>query len=215
MRDESLMGFLEEATTLYQKGLADSPEAAQYLERRGLNETAVHTARLGFVSDPMPDHMLFAGMLCIPYTTPAGVIGLKFRRLGEGSPKYTAPLGQPVRMYNVLALAGKSDTIVICEGEFDTMITHHMCGIPAVGIAGVNSWKPHYPRMLRGFSNVIIVSDNDAKDDGTNPGQDLAARILQDITRARNVLLPKGMDMNEFFLAEGADAVRDRLGVFA
>jgi DNA primase len=216
MQDESLMNFLEEATSLYQKGLEVSPEGVAYLASRGLSEEAVRTARLGYVSDPLPDHMHFAGMISMPYLSPNGVTALKFRRINGGNgPKYMAPLGQAVRMYNVLALSTRTDTIAVCEGEFDALIAHQMCGIGAVGISGVSNWKAHYPRMLKGFTNVLVVTDNDAKDDGSNPGQDLAARVLADIPRARNVLLPSGMDLNEFYLAEGADAVRDRLGVLA
>lgn len=211
--DEELTSFLEEATATYQERLPNSL-AAELLDDRRIGESARLIARLGFTgSEPMPGHEQFANMLSIPYITPTGVRAVKFRRLTGDGPKYTAPIGQRVRMYNVLALAQASDTIYVAEGELDTCILHHQLGIPAVGIAGVSQFKSHFPRVLRGFANVIVVTDNDLKEDGSNPGQDLARRIIDAIPRARNVSLPAGMDINEVLITEGEESLRHRLGV--
>lgn len=213
MHDESLMNFLEEATRAYEQSLESSP-AAQYLESRGISESARRTARLGWVTseNAMPGHEPFIDHISLPYLSPSGVVAVKFRRIDGGHPKYTAPLGQRVRMYNVLALQERTDSIVICEGELDAIVLGQ-CGINVVAIAGVTQFKPHFPRMLKGFSNVIVVTDNDKKEDGTNPGQDLAHRIIESIPRARNVLLPDGMDVNEYYLNAGEEALRSRLGI--
>lgn len=209
---DSSTHFLEEATAAYQENLASSPEALAYLAGRGLSENAVRMFRLGLCSTPLPGHEQFKGMISIPYQTPTGVKAMKFRQLGDALPKYNAPLGQRTRLFNVMALQHAADTIAICEGEFDAMVLSSV-GVPALGVSGSNNWKPHFPRMLRGFQNILVVTDNDAKADGSNPGQDLAARILSDIPSARNVLLPPGMDVNEFFCAEGREAVLRRLGL--
>lgn len=212
--DASSMAFLEEATSAYQESLDSSPEALAYLAGRGLDGHAVRTSRLGLCSTPLPGHERFQGMIAIPYVAPVGVVAFKFRRWQDGDgPKYDMPMGQRTRLYNVIALQGATDTIAVTEGEFDAMVLTHMVGVPTVGISGSNNWKPHYPRVLRGFSTVLVVTDNDAKEDGKNPGQDLAARILTDIPHARNVLLPPGMDVNEYYLSDGKDAVLRRLGV--
>lgn len=205
---------LEEAVIYYQKALENSSVATDWLAGRGIDLNVALTARLGWVSDPVSGYEAFVDHICIPYDTPSGVRAVKFRRIDGGKPKYTAPLGQQTRMYNVKALAN-TDTIVICEGEIDTIIMHHIVGVNAVGISGVGNWKPHFPRVLRGFQNIIVVVDNDEKEDGSNPGQDLARRIIEAMPRARNVLLPKGMDVNDFYLAEGPEAVRERIGVHA
>lgn len=214
MHEESSTAFLNEATEVYEAGMEGCSAAVEYLESRGISETARRTARLGAVTNDnaLPGHEQFVNHLCIPYITPSRVAALKFRRLDDGQPKYTAPLGQRVRMYNVMALQDRGDTIVICEGELDAVVLG-MVSIPAVAIAGVSQFKPHFPRMLKGFPNVIVVADNDAKDDGSNPGQDLAHRIIESIPRARNVLLPEGMDINEYYLTAGADSLRSRLGI--
>lgn len=215
MHDESSMALLEEAARTYEAAMLPSSPAVEYLESRGIGESPRRIARLGWVTDEnvAPGHEPFVNHISIPYIAPSGIVGMKFRRIDGGNPKYTAPLGQRVRMYNVMALQERSDTIVICEGELDTIVCNHIIGIPSVGIAGVSQFKPHFPRVLSGYGNVIVVADNDAKEDGSNPGQDLARRIIESIPRARNVLLPDGMDINEYYMAAGADAVRSRLGV--
>ena len=217
MLESSLTTFLEEATARYQETLDQDPEAAAYLADRGIDSQVAHTARLGFTgSEPLPGHDQFANHISIPYVTPSGIVAMKFRRgpgAPENGPKYTAPAGQRVRLYNVTDLARSGDTVLICEGELDTVIASHVLEIvPAVGVAGVSQWKPHFPRMLRGYENVIVCTDNDDKD-GTNPGQDLAHRILESIPRARNVVLPKGMDITDYYLAFGVEDTRARLGV--
>lgn len=213
-RGSTWMRSLEQATAAYEEGLASSSQAAEYLAARGLDDNAVRTARLGVVSNPQPGHEQFQGMISIPYQTPSGVVALKFRRLDNGTPKYTAPLGQRTRMYNVMALKRATDTVAVCEGELDALVLDQMVGVPSVGVSGANNWKDHFPRMLRGFQNILIVTDNDIeKDNGANPGQELATRILGTLPYARNIVLPTGMDVNDFFLAEGREAFLRRLGV--
>ena len=95
------------------------------------------------------------------------------------------------------------------------MVAHYVCGLNAVGIAGVQHWKPHHSRVLKGFPNILVVTDNDDKEDGTNPGQDLAARILRDIPWARNVVLPRGMDISDFVVQNGPDALAPLVGIAA
>ena len=208
------MKSLEQATAAYEEALPSSSQAVEYLARRGLDENAVRTARLGVVFKPQPGHEQFQGMISIPYQTPTGVVAIKFRRLDNGQPKYTAPMGQRTRMYNVLALGRATDTVAVCEGELDALVLEQMVSVPSVGVSGANNWKDHFPRLLRGFPNVLIVTDNDIeKDNGANPGQELATRILGTLPYARNILLPTGMDVNEFFLAEGREAFLRRLGI--
>jgi hypothetical protein len=211
---DSSIAFWEKAITRYQEDLTQSSEGLGYLAGRGIDENAAHTARLGLVSRPLPEHEgLFEGMLVIPYLTKSGPVGAKFRRLDGGDPKYTAPIGQQARLYNAVAALSNSDVIAVCEGELDTVVMHYSAGVPAVGVPGVSAWKPHYRRVLRGFSTVLVVADNDDKESGDNPGQELAARVIKDIPWARNVMLPKGYDVTEFYMAEGRDGLLRRVGI--
>ena len=150
-------------------------------------------------------------MLSIPYITPAGVVGIKFRRLDEGTPKYLWPTGQKIGLYNVMDLHKPSDTIAICEGEIDTLVLSGVVGIPAVGVAGVSQWKAWFPKLFESYSRVLIFADNDVKADGKNPGQELAKRIKEDINIAEVVGLPDNTDVNEILLQLGAEWFTERL----
>jgi 5S rRNA maturation endonuclease (ribonuclease M5) len=68
-------------------------------------------------------------------------------------------------------------------------------------------------RCLDGYDEIIVLTDNDEKDDGSNPGQELAKRIMSDLPEARNVLLPPGIDANKFVVTHGRDALVELLGL--
>ena len=201
--------LLTETAERYCKSI--SQQALSYLLARGITKEVADTYLLGSVTDPSAGHELAEGMLSIPYLTPAGVVGIKFRRLDDGTPKYLWPTGQKVGLFNVNDLHKHSDTIAICEGEIDTIVLSGMVGIPAVGVAGVSQWKPWFPKLFEAYSKVLIFADNDVKEDGRNPGQELAKRIKEDIDKAIVIGLPANEDVNDVLLAYGKGWFEDRL----
>lgn len=166
---------------------------------------------LGTVSDPAPGHEHAVGALSIPYDTVSGVVGIKFRKVDGSSPKYIWPTGQKIGMYNVRDLVIDTETIAICEGEIDTIVLSGLCDIPAVGIAGVTQWRDWFPMMFEGYKRVFVFADNDVKEDGRNPGMELAKRIKEDIDRAVVVQLPENKDVNDVYLKEGADWFKEKI----
>lgn len=178
---------------------------------RGITKEVAATFLLGTVNDPAPGHEHAVGTLSIPYITSAGVVGIKFRRIDGTQPKYIWPTGQKIGMYNVNDLMIDTDTIAICEGELDTIIMSGLCKIPAVGIAGVSQWKPWFPPMFEGYKRVFIFADNDVKEDGRNPGMELAKRIKEDLSAATVVYLPDNQDVNDVYLKQGKDWFQDKI----
>jgi DNA primase len=104
-----------------------------------------------------------------------------------------------------------NETIAICEGEIDTIILSGIVGIPSVGVAGVSQWKPWFPKLFESYSRILIFADNDVKEDGRNPGQELAKRIKEDLDKATVVMLPDNQDVNEVFLDQGVEWFYDRI----
>ena len=213
---QSQREFLTKAAETYESALVGSP-AMEYLEGRGINADAASMSRLGYVKPDLavPGHDMYRGMLCIPYwTVHGGVVAMKFRVIDDrpGS-RYLWPPGQQSHLYNVSACVSGRPYMVLCEGELDTVVASSVCGLNACGIAGVSHWKPHHPRVLRGFRDVFVVTDNDDKEDGSNPGQELAKRIIQDIPHARNVTLPRGQDISDFVQQNGGTALPSLLGL--
>ena len=199
--------LLTEAAQRYAQEI--SPEAIVALLERGISEEVAALYMLGTVTDPMNGHELHDGWISIPYITAMGsCVGFKFRRLDDGKPKYGSPVGQKAHLFNVKDTLSMSPHIVVCEGELDTVITSGVLGIPAVGIPGVQAWKPHFAKLFTGYDTVFIVGDNDIKEDGTNPGAEFSKRVASEIINSQIVTLPPGMDINDYYLAHGADATR-------
>ena len=189
-----------------------SPEALLVLAERGISEEVAALYMLGSVTDPMNGHEMSDGWISIPYITAMNhCVGFKFRRLDDGKPKYGSPTGQKAHLYNVVDCTILSKHIVVCEGELDTVIVSGVLGIPAVGIPGVQAWKPHFAKLLNGYDSVYVVGDNDVKEDGSNPGAEFAKRVASEVLNSVIVTLPPNMDINDYYLAYGAEATKTML----
>jgi hypothetical protein len=208
---ESQRVFLERATAAYER---DVDALGPFLVGRGITREAAVSARLGRVSEPEPGHERFAGMMSIPYVLPSGVVAMKFRRLDDGTPKYDGPSGQGARLYNAGVIASThSNIIAICEGELDALVCTSVVGVPGVGRPGGGTWLDHWSRCFADFERVLIVADNDDKEDGSNPGLKSAKAVQKRVPNSQIVLPPLGMDLGEWVLHDGADAVRKAMGL--
>ena len=186
-----------------------SPEVLVALAERGISEEVAARFELGTVTSPHNGHEMYEGWISIPYITAGGsCVGFKFRRIDDGKPKYGSPTGQKAHLYNVIDILEMSPYIVICEGELDAVITSGVLGIPAVGVPGVQAWKPHFAKLFMGYETIYVVGDNDIKEDGSNPGAEFSKRVANEILNSQIVTLPPGMDINDYYLAHGADATR-------
>jgi DNA primase len=199
--------FFERATATYQQDLAADQAALSYLASRGFTPEVAHAHRLGVVRRPLLGHEQYVGRLCIPYLTPAGVVNMNFRcaqahdcKSIEGHRKYLKPEGSSSNLFNVLDLKKDSPFIAVAEGELDT-ITLSICGIPAVGVAGVKAWEKHFGRCLADFDTVYSFADGD------KAGGSFASFLAREV-KARPIRLPKDMDVNQIYQQEGADGVR-------
>ena len=189
-----------------------SPETLVALDERGISETVAARFELGTVTDAMNGHEMYEGWISIPYITAGGsCVGFKFRRTDDGKPKYGSPTGQKAHLFNVCDITIDSPHIVVCEGELDAIVTSGELGIPAVGVPGVAAWKPHFPKLFAGYETIFVVGDNDVKEDGSNPGAEFAKRVANEVMNSQIVTLPPGMDINDYYLANGIDATRKLL----
>lgn len=214
MLSDGLRTSLKQAADRYH---ANVYEARSYLEARGIGETEALGHHLGKVSDPLPGHERFRGMLSIPYMCMDTVVALKFRRIdGSEGAKYDAPAGQKQRLYNAQSLADGGSLAVVCEGEFDAIVAQRVLGAPSVGVPGVAAWSanPHWSRCFGDFDRVVVIGDNDLKEDDSNPGMRHAQRVVKDLGHnAELVTPPPGHDMTSWYLTDGEEAIRRAVGV--
>lgn len=195
---------LETATARYEQ---TAPAAHAYLAARGIDAGVAAMYRLGCVVDPEVGHEDLRGRLSIPYLTPAGVVDLRFRALGDQQPKYLSVAGSAPHLYNVGALWRDSDYIAICEGELDALVLDGIVGIPALGVPGANNWKGHWARLLEDYRTVFVMCDGD------DAGRDFGKALGRSVPAARVIHLPTGQDVNSLYLAQGVAGVRQLMGV--
>ena len=196
--------LLEKATESYAQNLQ---EIVPYLQSRGITEQTAVMFRLGFVREPEMGHEPYVGKLAIPYLTPTGVIDIRFRSLNsDGGPKYMSRPGATTHIFNINALGNDSDVLAICEGELDTVVATQ-AGFSAVGLPGANNWKSFYNRVLADWSKVILLCDGD------NAGREMAKHLSRELDNVFPVFMPEGQDVNDVYLAEGAEGLRKRAGV--
>lgn len=223
--------FMAEAVSKYHAALTGSP-GEEYLVTRGLMAPSVSEAvgkyRLGYVEEPLPGHEQYRGMLAIPYLRRSvenewSVASIRFRRVGEGTgSKYLTQAGDKPRLFNTVAAIDNDDFIAITEGEIDA-ITASICGIPAVGVPGVEAWKPAFTEIFKGYETVWILADNDeiqyrkkcpkCKGDcvGHNPGMEFANKMAQELPNAKIIPMDKGHDVNSMVTTYGKKSLLERV----
>lgn len=198
--------LLEESATVYNRDLW---KAIDYLDERGLSVEFADSELLGYVDDPLPGQEMFRGRLSIPYVTRAGVVNLKFRRIGESgegkeSPKYLNLPGFETNLYHVESFFEQSNFMCVAEGELDTLSLVSI-GLPAVGVPGVSSWKSYYRRCFEDWPVIYGFCDGD------QPGHDFGKFLAKEV-KARPIHMPPGEDVNSMLVKEGPEWLLAKVG---
>lgn len=137
--------------------------------------------------------------IIIPFLLDGRIIFLQGRRLDQEQPKYLH-LKRPVPLYNRDALTDieKGKKIYIAEGAFDTIMLEQN-GYKAVGILGVNNFKPDYIDLFKGLDVVSALDNDPAGERGTN---ELAKMFYLKGQKIKSKQLPSGIkDINDYFLS--------------
>lgn len=127
-----------------------------WIQDRGLPDATVRQFRLGF--DP------FSGRVTLPLRDVRGrVLGVTYRRLDDGKPKYLHPKGFPIGRHLYGAwLLGDQRTVALVEGQVDA-IRCWSERVPALGLMGSRITKDQIKVLQRlGLNKVVLMLDNDA-----------------------------------------------------
>ena len=198
----SQRAFLLQATQEYAQHIH---LAADYLATRGLSVDEAKMFHLGVVENPLPGHEGYKGKLVIPYTTPSGVVDLRFRSIHGEDPKYIGLPGAKTTMFNAQAVLNAEQYICVTEGEIDAITVAVKTSHPAVGIPGANNWKPYYSKILDDFETVIVLADGDS------PGLEFGKKISRELGNVNIVQMPEGHDVNSIVIQEGVQFLDERI----
>jgi DNA primase len=204
MLSNTRRGFLSQEARLWHQGLTGRAEV--YLEERGIPAEVAGRFLLGIASGEGSSAGC-KGRLSIPYLTPAGCVGFKFRSLDGAEPKYLAPAGQEVRLFNAGDLLAGTPTVVLCEGELDAVVVSGVLGVPAVGVPGANSWKRHWDLLLEPFERVVVAADGD------DAGQAMAEKVRGHVPQVVVAVMPDGHDASSVLVEFGEDELAALLRV--
>jgi hypothetical protein len=213
--------FLETTASQYASHL---PEAAKWLEGRGIDLDHAAYEGLGVVRNAPAIHSVYEGRLSIPYITDFGPVAFSFRCLKDhkckdvvayikdgkehNCSKYMRPKvnkDMPVDLYGVRSFDEATNWIGITEGELDSLILRQI-GIPAIAIPGASNWEDHWVNVFEDLSRVYVFADAD--DAGEKLYKKLHDRLPMPVLRVK---LPQGEDVNSTFLKYGADAIVSRI----
>lgn len=156
-------------------------------------------------------------MLAIPYLRQGAdgrrsVVSMRFRCVDDtcdharhSGGKYATVAGDRPRLFNAVELTRDHSQIAICEGEMDA-ITATLCGVPAVGVPGVEAWRPAFARPFAGYERVLILADAD--DDGQ--GIAFAKKLADQLGNAVIVPAERGHDVSSMVAEHGPHALLER-----
>jgi len=194
--------FLNRAAKYYASAIT---EAEDYLAERGITLEVARKVGLGVVLDPMLGHEQYQNRLSIPYITRSGVVDIRFRALDNTEPKYLGLPGAKTHLYNTKGYFRAGNSISLCEGEIDTITLDYACGVPSVGIPGVNNWKKHYTRLLGDFETVFLFADGD------QAGLDFGKSLSRELSNLIVINLPEGQDVNSIFIEKGPEYFQEKI----
>jgi len=189
---------------------ANRTQAEAYLTSRGIPTEAVEEFRIGVVDQHPQDFLI--GRLSIPYITPSGILGIKYRCMRDhnckevGCPKYLYDDGEEPRLYNAGATLRSSPLIFICEGELDAISVQSLTGYPATAVPGADMWTRHryWTRCFAPFPLVVLPADGD------KAGKALAKAVAADLPQLRIAHMPTEQDANSVLASEGVTGFMKR-----
>ena len=184
-----------EAAALYMS-LPIASEAYPYLQRKGVKN---HNDLLRY--DEVGDYL--GPYIALPLYNINGAIRSLERIYPDGKKRFSHG-GEKKGCYCVIG--DLKDKAFLCEGYATGASIYEATGIPVVIAFDCHNLKP-VADALGERVRLICVADNDAKENGTNPGWDCAKE-----TGLYTVLIPEeGKDANDFAAEHGLEALRNLL----
>jgi len=170
-------------------------EAKEYLKNKGLLPETLSKFKV-YTGDGWHDGIKYPAVY---FPVPGG---LKYRLLGCESCKYKHSKGASINLFKTDG-GENSNTVVLCEGEFDSMVGWQITGYPFwTSTGGAATFYKSWVDEFRKFRRVIVGFDND---EAGNNGADNAIKILTsggvDKSQITKVQVPEtlGKDWSDYF----------------
>ena len=157
--------------------LTNNLDLINYLKNdRGLTEETIDRYSLGFIN------LMGFSWISIPLFNSSGefIEGYKLRAMPwdkNNNNRYIHfPKGLSIDCpFNSYKLDIQKDSVIICEGEFDCMVLDQNGYNAITSVTGVQSFKDSYFELLKPFSEITILFDNDEA--GIKAARSLAEKL--------------------------------------
>lgn len=170
--------------------LKASPEALEYLHKRGISDESADRFNLGYCAawkhSKAGDKVPGTKRIIIPRTAGTYIARRIDKPTNDIEANYTKQLqGMQKDLFNLEALDG-AETPIICEGELDTISLYQAGAASVVGIGTISNYSIILEEAKKHPQAVFILAlDNDPdKEDGRNPGKEAQKKLAADMTAA-------------------------------
>lgn len=179
--------------------ISDSDRLEELMSRRGLDEDTIESYEIGWDSS--------ARAYTIPIRDTDGTI-LNVRRYQFDPPDERRKIwsvkgmGSPARLYPVDQLEEDTEEIVVCEGEWDALLTIQQGFTAITRTAAAGVWDAEWGTYFQGKRVYLIHDMDDAGQDANKK----IARMLEKVCDVRVVRLPypvekkHGKDLSDYWL---------------
>lgn len=170
--------------------MKESPEALEYLHRRGITDESIDRFGLGYNAawkhSKAGERVQPSRRIIIPRTKGTYTARNIDKPRNEWEAEYTKQVqGSQKDLFNLEALEGAA-TPIICEGELDAISLYQAGADSVVGIGAIINAGRILEEAKKHLEYVYILAfDNDQdKEDGTNPGKDAQRKLAADMAAA-------------------------------
>jgi len=200
----------------WHEALKTSPEALEYLHRRGITDESIERFNLGYCSSwkhrKAGDRVSPSKRIIIPRTAGTYTARMIEKPRNEWEEGYTKQVqGKQKDLFNLDALTGAA-TPIICEGELDAISLYQAGADAVIGIGTTTNAGTLLEEAKKHPEAVYILAlDNDpVKEGGGSPGRDAQNKLADDMAAAGLSVLNfdpakiygKAKDGNEAFTAD-------------
>ena len=176
--------------------LKQTPKAMKYLMKRGFSENIIEKYKLGYTTRYKEE------WISIPSLEDNTFKLVKYRKISnndEKMPKYIREKDAKSILFNGNVI-NEHKIIIITEGELDALTLLENGYENVVGVTGgAGTLLPEWYDQLIYTEKIYLCFDNDENQAGQKAARDVWAKRLG-VGRVWNVVLPKGEDINSFFL---------------
>lgn len=178
--------------------------ARQYLHERGLTNGIIRDARLGYIPGDYRQWKDVSGLnvpcgITIPWFASGALWAVKVRR-AAGFPKYVQIAGGSAQGLYGADYLQYHQMALFCEGEFDALLARQEVGdsICPVSLGSATSrLTARWHAELSRCHTILVAYDND------EAGENGADKLIKISPRFRQVILPFGKDITDFYLHDG------------